>query len=138
MFKNFSTEGLVAELKNHGVNPTAQRIEVARVLFLQQAHMSAEQVFALVNKGPVQVSKATVYNTLGLFAEKGLVREVIADPNKIFYDPNVAPHHHFYNVTTGELMDIDARDIHVTSLPDLPEGTSMEGVDVIVRLRPRK
>lgn len=136
MVKNFSLDELTAELKNHGINPTAQRVEIARVLFLQRAHLSAEQVFALVNKGEVQVSKATVYNTLGLFAEKGLVREVIADPNKVFYDPNVAPHHHFYNMATGELMDIDARDIHVTSLPSLPVGTSVEGVDVIVRLRP--
>lgn len=138
MFNNFSTDDVIAELRNHGINPTAQRVEVARVLFLQGAHLSAEQVFALVNKGQVQVSKATVYNTLGLFAKKGVVREVIADPNKVFYDPNVAPHHHFYNVTTGELMDIDAKDIHVASLPSLPLGTSMEGVDVIVRLRPDK
>lgn len=132
-----SNEALVAKLREHDINPTLQRLEIARVLLSRCAHLSADDVFSLVNKdGGQQVSKATVYNTLGLFAEKGLVREVIADPTKVFYDPNVAPHHHFYNVVTGELVDIDVRHMSVSGLPQLPEGTSMDGVDVIVRLRP--
>jgi Fur family iron response transcriptional regulator len=76
-----------------------------------------------------------VYNTLGLLAEKGLVREVIADPTKVFYDPNTAPHHHFYDVSTGELRDIDASQVQVSGLPPIPEGAVLEGVDVIVRYR---
>lgn len=132
-----SNETLVTKLREHDINPTLQRLEIARVLLSRCAHLSADDVFSLVNKdGGQQVSKATVYNTLGLFAEKGLVREVIADPTKVFYDPNVAPHHHFYNVVTGELVDIDVRHMSVSGLPQLPEGTSMDGVDVIVRLRP--
>lgn len=132
----YSTEDIATKLRERGIHPTAQRLEVARVMFSHCAHLSAEDVFGLVNKDGQQVSKATVYNTLGLFAEKGLVREVIADPNKVFYDPNVAPHHHFYNVVTGELVDIDASAMQVSGVPDLPEGTQMEGVDVVIRLRP--
>lgn len=132
-----SNEALVAKLREHDINPTLQRLEIARVLLSRCAHLSADDVFSLVNKdGEQQVSKATVYNALGLFAEKGLVREVIADPTKVFYDPNVAPHHHFYNVVTGELVDIDARHMNVSGLPPLPDGTRMDGVDVIIRLRP--
>ncbi len=134
--KTYSNTDITGRLRAHDINPTAQRIEIARVLFSRCAHLSAEDIFTLVNQEQAQVSKATVYNTLGLFAEKGLVREVIADPNKIFYDPNIAPHHHFYNVATGELMDIDASNMHVVGLPPLPADTRMEGVDVIVRLRP--
>ena len=66
-----------------------------------------------------ETSKATVYNTLNLFLRKKLIREVIVDPSKVFYDPNPDPHHHFYNVDTGELTDIDARDIRVSGLPAL-------------------
>jgi len=99
-------------------------------------HLSAEEVFRLVNADNRRVSKATVYNTLGLLAEKGVVREVIADPNRIFYDPNTQPHHHFFDVATGQLTDISADQIQVSGLPPLPVGAQLEGVDVIVRLRP--
>ena len=97
--------------------------------------MSADRILALVNDRASETSKATVYNTLNLFVEKKLVREVIVDPSKVFYDPNTDPHYHFYNVDTGELTDIDARDIKVTGLPSLPQGMSAEGVDIIVRVR---
>ena len=127
---------LTALLRAHDINPTSQRIEIANVLLSRCEHLSAEDVFALVNGESARVSKATVYNTLGLFAERGLIREVIADPARVFYDPNTAPHHHFYDTSTGKLMDIPAEDVQIRGLPALPEGMSMEGVDVIVRMRP--
>ncbi len=130
----YSQEELIALLQQHGINPTAQRLEIARLLFSRAEHLSADDVFVLANKAAA-VSKATVYNTLGLFAEHGLIREVIADPNKVFYDPNTTPHYHFYDVATGRLTDIDADGVHISGLPPLPEGARMEGVDVIVRLR---
>ena len=105
---------------------------------MQCTHLSAEDVYRLVNADNRRVSKATVYNTLGLLADKGVVREVIADPTRIFYDPNTAPHHHFFDVTTGELTDISAEQIHVSGLPPLPNGVQLEGVDVIVRTRAAK
>lgn len=131
-----SKDEVIALLRSCDVNPTSQRVEIAYLLFSQHYHYSAEDVFNAVNKEEQHVSKATVYNTLGLFAAKGLVREVIVDPTKVFYDPNVTPHHHFYNVATGELTDIDGDGVQITGLPSLPEGARMEGVDVIVRLRP--
>jgi len=76
-----------------------------------------------------------VYNTLNLFVERGLVREVIAHPNKIFYDANTAPHYHFYDAETGELTDIPIDELAITRLPQLPEGTVTEGVDIVVRVR---
>ena len=88
-----------------------------------------------VNEGKDHVSKATVYNTLGLFTRKGLIREVIVDPSRVFYDPNTCDHHHFYNVDTGELRDIKASELAIETLPELPSGTVADGVDVIIRLR---
>lgn len=137
IMKVYSSEEITALLRAHGINPTAQRSEIARVLFSRGQHLSAEEVFNLVNV-PAQrarVSKATVYNSLGLFAAKGLIREVIADPNKVFYDPNTSPHHHFYDEATGRLTDIDAVGVQISGLPPAPNGSSMAGVDVIVRLR---
>jgi Fur family transcriptional regulator, iron response regulator len=128
-------EDLGALLSRHGINPTRQRLDIARALFASPGHLSADQVLAAVNECEPATSKATVYNTLNLFRDRGLIREVIANPNKVFYDPNTAPHYHFYHVDTGELTDIDARSVEVTGLPPLPDGTVTAGVDVIVRLR---
>lgn len=125
-------------LRHHGIHPTLQRVLITRLLFARATHLSAEDVFRLVNTEGRRVSKATVYNTLGLLAEKGVVREVIADPNRVFYDPNTRPHHHFFDVETGQLTDISADQIQVTGLPPLPVGAQLEGVEVIVRLRPTK
>ena len=132
------TRESVAEiLRRHEINPTHQRIEIAYALLSRGAHLSADQILAIVNDRHLETSKATVYNTLNLFLEKKLIREVIVDPNKVFYDPNTGPHHHLYNVDTGELTDIDAAAIQISGLPSLPEGTVAEGVDVIVRVRTR-
>jgi Fur family iron response transcriptional regulator len=130
-----SKPDIAGMLRNHGILPTQQRLMIARVLFDHVRHYSADQVMTSVNDGRTRVSKATVYNTLGLFARSGLVREIIVDPTRVFYDPNTTNHHHFYNVDTGELIDIDSADIQITGLPDLPAGTVAEGVDVIIRLR---
>ncbi len=122
-------------LRDHDILTTQQRLMIARVLFEHQQHYSADQVMSSVKDGRDCVSKATVYNTLGLFARNGLVREVIVDPTRVFYDPNTSNHHHFYNVDTGELTDIDSAFLKIGELPDPPDGTIAEGVDVIVRLR---
>ncbi len=132
MFGNIDVVGLMRE---HGITPTQQRVEIAHVLFSRPQHLSAEQVLALVNRDRHVVSKATIYNTLGLFVGKGLIREIIIDPTKVFYDPTTSPHHHFYNVDTGALMDIAADAVALSKLPDLPDGTVAEGVDVVVRIR---
>jgi Fur family iron response transcriptional regulator len=122
-------------LRTHGINPTHQRIEIAYALSSRREHLSADQILAIVNDRHSETSKATVYNTLNLFLQKKLIREVIVDPNKVFYDPNTMPHHHFYNVDTGELTDIDAGEIAISGLPQLPQGMVTEGIDIIVRVR---
>ncbi len=126
---------LAGLLKRHDILPTRQRLLIARVLFNRIQHLCADQVMHYVNDGSDRVSKATVYNTLGLFARKGLIREVIVDPTRVFYDSNTSNHHHFYNVDTGELRDIEASDIIIDTLPELPVGTVADGIDVIIRLR---
>lgn len=126
---------IIQRLTKHGISPTHQRVEIAQVLFAKPQHVSAEQVLNIVNNGHAVTSKATVYNTLGLFARKGLIREVIIDPTKVFYDSNVTPHYHFYNEDTGILGDIAISDLDISNLPEPPAGTSTERVDVIVRVK---
>jgi Fur family iron response transcriptional regulator len=125
-------------LRDHGIAPTHQRIEIAGVLFSRCEHLSADQLLAAVNARYSEVSKATVYNTLRLFLEKKLIREVIVDPSRVFYDPNTVPHHHFYNMVNGELTDICDDNLQLAGLPMLPEGMVADSIDVIVRIRPRE
>lgn len=128
---------LITMLQEHDIKPTQQRLQIAGVLFAKPQHLSADQVLDQVNKlTGVYVSKATVYNTLGLFTRKGLIREVIINSTKVFYDSTTHPHHHIYNVDTGMLMDLDADEININGLPTPPAGTRIDGVDVVVRVRP--
>lgn len=126
---------VIARLKEHGITPTHQRVRIGEVLFAKSQHVSAEQVLAMVNKDQDEVSKATVYNTLGLFAKKGLLNEVIIEPSKVFYDTNLQKHHHLYHLDTGTLEDIANDQVKIEQLPELPPGTVLEDVDVIIRLR---
>ena len=125
-------------MKQRGINPTAQRIQIARILLSRFQHMSADQVLKAVNEEQTIVSKATVYNTLNLFAEKGLVRQVIVDPNKVFYDSNTSAHFHIYNEDSGQLIDLDAGKLEISEIPELPDNTVECGVDVVIRIRNRQ
>jgi Fur family iron response transcriptional regulator len=117
------------------VQPTAQRVEIAGALLDRPRHLSADCLAGILRERGVQVSKATVYNTLKLLCDKGLIKAIVVDPNRVFYDSTTEPHHHFYHVDSGELTDIPAEQVHFAALPGLPEGTEREGVDVVVRIR---
>ena len=131
----YTRDNLAEVLRRHGINPTHQRIEIAHALYSRHEHLSADQVLALVNERHPETSRATVYNTLNLFVEKRLIREVIVDPNRVFYDPNTAPHYPLYDVRSGRLTDIDASGVRVSGLPRLPEGVVTLGMDIILRVR---
>jgi len=135
---DLSTKAVIQRLESCSIYPTPQRIKIAEVMLDKFQHLSADNILQAVNAEGAVVSKATVYNTLGLFAKKGLVREVIVDPSKVFYDSNTSEHHHFYNVDTGELSDINFGDLSIEQLPSLPKKTQMDGVDVIIRLRNKR
>ncbi|SEQ51920.1 Fur family transcriptional regulator, iron response regulator [Ectothiorhodospira magna] len=128
-------EAVVRKLREHGITPTQQRVDIATVLFKRPQHVCADQVLAQVNAVESLVSKATVYNTLGLFAKKGLIREVRVDPTRLFYDSNMIPHHHMYHTDSGMLEDVAPGQVGLDSLPEAPEGMVIEGVDVVIRVR---
>ena len=133
-----SRSGILEKLKRHGVTPTSQRIEIAEVVLRRPQHLSAEQIIDQLKLAGSRVSKATVYNSLNLFSEKGLVREINIDPTRKFYDSTTHPHHHFYHVDSGELVDIAGDHVSITNLPPLPQGTEQESVEVLIKVRNRK
>ena len=127
--------GLQSLFEKHGIMPTPQRVEIASILLERPQHLSAEHIIDMLKAAGSAVSKATVYNTLNLFSERGLVREVMVDPVRKFYDSTTHPHHHFYNVDSGELSDIPDDGVCFDELPDLPVGTERESIEVLIRVR---
>lgn len=127
-----------ALLRGRGISPTAQRLAVARVVFSREQHLSADDVYTMVTKEGAEVSRATIYNTLGLFVDRRLIQPVVVGAGKVFYDSNMTNHHHFYDSSSDELTDIDRADISISGLPGLPEGKVLEGVDLVIRVKPAK
>jgi Fur family iron response transcriptional regulator len=129
--------GLLSLFEKHGIMPTPQRVAIAKILLEEPQHLSAEHIIEQLKAAHSGVSKATVYNTLNLFCERGLVKEVMVDPVRKFYDSTTHPHHHFYNVDSGELCDIPDEKVCFQDLPELPEGTERESIEVLIKVRDR-
>lgn len=129
------TKNEVAErLREHGVSPTSQRVEIAHFLYQKQMHLSADQILEGVNQEYPAVSRGTVYNALNLLVGKALIREVIAAPGKIFYDPNIHTHHHIFYVDRGTLEDLPEEAVQVGTFC-IDSACTVERVDVVVRAR---
>ena len=126
---------ILAKFAELGILSTPQRIEIADIFLEKPQHLSADQIIDRLRESGSRVSKATVYNTLNLFSDRGLVRECVVDPERRFYDSRTSPHHHFYNVDTGELSDIPADSIRFEALPDMPADSQLESVDVVIKVR---
>lgn len=128
-------QSLARLMERQGIRPTYQRLLVARELFGQHEHLTADQIHERLKDSGLGCSRATVYNALNLFVQKDLVREVIVDPGRTFYDSITSPHHHIYNVDTGEVTDLDVDAIQMGKTPALPSGTVLEDMSVVVRVR---
>ena len=117
------------------LRPTRQRLALARMLFDKgDRHVTAEQLHGEAQAASIRVSLATVYNTLHQFIAAGLLREVVVDPGRSYFDTNVSDHHHFFHEETGRLQDIPGERLGVAELPAPPAGTQIRRVDVIIRV----
>ena len=122
-------------LRAVGLRPTRQRLALAKLLFEGgNRHITAEVLHAEALRSNIRVSLATVYNALHQFTGAGLLREIIVDSSRSYFDTNTTDHHHFFVEETGRLDDIPGERIVVSGLPEAPEGTSVKRVDVIVRV----
>jgi Fur family transcriptional regulator, iron response regulator len=132
-----TTLGHIAEkLRGVGLRPTRQRMALAKILFGNgDRHVSAEALHREACTAKVNVSVATVYNTLNQFKAAGLLREVAIEGDRSFFDTNTSNHFHFFHESEGRLFDIGNDNLEITGLPVAPEGTVIDRIDVIVRLR---
>lgn len=119
-----------------GLRPTRQRLQIGALLFDgRDKHVTAEALHDMVLTTGESVSLATVYNTLNAFRDAGLLREVSVDSGKVYFDTHITQHFHFYAPESGELTDIATDNIQVSGLPELPAGTALDRLDIIIRLK---
>ena len=128
-------ENLNQRLMRAGVRPTAQRLRIASLLLARPQHLSAEQVLAGLRGQGMRVSKATIYNTLNLFAASGLIRQLSVGSDRCWFDSNTDAHYHFHDLDTGALMDVALKDVEFQRLPEPPAGMQVDGVELVIRLR---
>ena len=127
---------LAERLRSVGLRLTRPRLALARLLFDgNDRHVTAEQLRGEATAGSIPVSLATVYNVLHQFTAAGLMREVVVEPGRSYFDTNIDDHHHFFCEASGVLQDISGRDVTVSGIPVPPAGTEISCVEVIVRVR---
>src|ERR1700732_1306907 len=132
-----SPSNVLERLRAVNLRPTRQRLALARLLLENgERHITAEQLHAEATGAALQVAPVTVYNPLHQFTDAGLLREVVVEPGRSYFDTNTADHHHFFCETTGKLQDIPGRDVVVSGYPLPPQGTAICRVDVVIRVRP--
>ncbi len=135
---NHDADSLNDLLNRAGLRPTRQRRQLAGLLFSGgDRHITAEMLKREAEREGIRVALATVYNTLHQFTEVGLLREIVVDSTRTWFDTNTAGHHHFFNTQSRELTDIPEGRIVVSDLPASPEGTSIDHVDVVIRVTPK-
>lgn len=126
----------VARLRKSGLRPTRQRVELAGLLFQDDdRHVTAESLHDEIGKAGIKVSLATVYNTLHQFTQAGLLRQVIVDAARSYFDTNTGDHQHFFLEKEGLLIDIPGETIAVAGVPAPPPGLAVDRVDVVVRVK---
>ena len=130
---------VLRRLKESGLRPTRQRVALARLLLeTGPRHVTAEELFQEARTAGIAVSLATIYNTLHQFTAAGMLREVVVEPGRSYFDTNTTDHHHFYLERDGSLMDIPGDSVALAQLPAPPAGMKISRVEVIVRLEAEK
>ncbi len=120
-----------------GLRPTRQRLLLGHLLLSGDCrHVTAEALHRESKAANANISLATIYNTLHQFTECGLLKEVVVDGGRAYFDSNTAQHHHFYVPETGQLMDVPHEMVQILGLPEAPPGMEVERVDIMIRLKP--
>lgn len=127
---------MIQRLRDAQLRPTRQRLALCRLLFDgDNRHVTAESLHTEALNSGVRIALATVYNALHQFTDAGMLREVVVEPSKSYFDTNTTLHHHFYHETTGVLEDIAGEAISLARLPEPPAGSTVSRVDVVIRLQ---
>ena len=122
-------------LKKNDITPTKQRVELAELIFRENQHFTAADLIGIVSESGLEISQATIYNTLCLFERKNILKTIDLQNNCKFYDTNLTPHHHIYNTSTNLLTDIREEEINFSKLPNIPKSVVIEKTEVLIKVK---
>ena len=131
-------QDFLSKLRNSGLRPTKQRLKICEVLFDSEKtfHFTINDLVKIIEKNTNEkISLATVYNTIHAFNKKGYVKEVTISNDKTYFDTNTTSHHHFYDLRTKELIDIDSEKIQLKHVRQPPKGKKINGIEVVINVR---
>ena len=131
-------QDFLSKLRNSGLRPTKQRLKICEVLFDSEKtfHFTINDLVKIIEKNTNEkISLATVYNTIHAFNKKGYVKEVTISNDKTYFDTNTKSHHHFYDLRTNELIDIDSEKIQLKHVPQPPKGKKINGIEVVINVK---
>ena len=125
------------KLRSVGLRPTRQRLDICEVLFDRKEtfHFTIDDLRKILKtKLNTKMSIATIYNTINSFKHKGYIKEISLNSEKTYFDTNVTNHHHFYNVTTNELIDFHDSDVEQLKLRKNLPGKKIKSIEVLVKV----
>ena len=122
-------------LKKNDITPTKQRVELAELIFRENQHFTAADLIEIASESGLEISQATIYNTLCLFERKNILKTIDLQNNCKFYDTNLTPHHHVYNTSTNLLTDIREEEINFSKLPNIPKSLVIEKTEVLIKVK---
>ena len=122
-------------LVKNQIKPTNQRLQIADLIFVRNQHFTAIDLIEKINKLKLHISQATIYNTLGLFESKGLLKIINLDDEQKFYDTNLSHHHHIFNLNNHSLLDISDDKISFSKLPKIPDTMKLERTEVLIKVK---
>lgn len=126
----------LVNIQNARLRLTRQRLALAKLLFDgKDRHVTAEIIHREAEDSNVKISLATVYNALHQFTDAGLLREIVVDAGRSYFDTNISEHYHVFNEDSRQLSDIALDQVGLTGLPIISADQEIDRVDVIVRVK---
>ena len=124
-------------LRDAGIQPTRQRMAIAQALLQAPIHLAADDILIAARVYLPSLSRATVYNTLPLFVEKGLLRALRLSPERTVYDSRTDIHSHIFHEDTGHVEDLACDALQWANIPSMDPSLELLGLDLVVRVRQR-
>tara|TARA_B100001109_G_scaffold252176_1_gene247716 strand:- start:1505 stop:1903 length:399 start_codon:yes stop_codon:yes gene_type:complete len=122
-------------LRENNISPTKQRLELAEIIFSKNQHFTAADLINMAINSDLNISQATVYNTLCLFEKRGILKTINLQNDCKFYDTNLSLHHHIYNTSSNLLTDVDNCEIIFSKLPNISKDLELEQTEVLIKVR---
>ena len=125
------------KLRDSGLRPTKQRIKICEVLFETEKtfHFTVNDLTKKIHsKNYKNISVATVYNTVHAFEKKGYLKQIPINSSQTYFDTNTTAHHHFYDLQTQKLIDLDHKDIGPINIQKTIPGKKIKSVEVLIKL----